>query len=1115
MATETPGVAPFDPYYASYNWTGAPADFSLATNGVGGDSRLENLNKWFQSGDSAYIIVASAMVLVMVPGLGFLYSGLARRKSALSIMWACMAAGTIINFQWYFWGYSLTFSPTGTSGFIGDLQHFGLKKVLGQPSPGSPLVSALLYSFYQMQFCAVTAAIVAGAVAERGRLMPFLVWTFLWATLVYNPIACWAWNVNGWGYKYGVMDYAGGGPVEIGSGLSALAYSMVLGKRQEKMMLNFRPHNVSFILLGTVFLWFGWLGFNGGSSFGANLRAVMACWNSNLTATMAAVAWVLLDFRLAKKWSMVGYLDTWGSVVLGVVTGVVCNFATKIKYWIHIDDSMDVFAEHGIAGMVGLMFNALFGVDYIVGLDGVNTGGINPETNSGIGGWPIGNYRQFYIQLAYILACTGYSFVMSAILAYIVNYIPGLHLRASEEAELLGMDDDQLGEFAYDYVEVRRDYLAWTPAKAESGGVDSDLLADQRYGTQEHQTMFKEGTSSNSSETQPRQAPGDGTDFDLKIYKDNSDEEYTDDTEIIPKDSTVLARRLPASAPGKGRAARYVSGKPPVSAKASAAASTVRKNVLANMDNMTEQERLQAMFKLQDAQWQQTQENMSHETRVPLQGGKPMKRGNIPEGEPPHGYICYRCGKKGHWIQACPTNDDANYDNKNRIKRTTGIPRSMLKKIDQADIDKLDDEQRQHLMVNAEGEYVFAQADEKAWKRHLEQVEASKKAAQKVQTGDKELQERGLECAIDKRLFVDPMKTPCCGKTYCHDCIENALLDNDLTCPGCLTENISLEGLIPDEEVKQKIKDYQDEKANEKQRSQSPAVNGESDTVSRDVSKSPTSATATSKKRTADEASASYSLAGPYMKRQKSNEGSAVATPQPVPDDQPNTPGDDSVSKQGDVTENETTEPEANNMQFDPSMMPPDFSQMQAMMNQMNGMGMMNPMMMNNPMMMQQMMMNMTMNPMMMGMMGNSMPGMNGMNGLNNGNHGFHHTYDQGHGHNRGAWQVRGRGGARGGWQGHQNHQQVQEPKQPEGLSNVPTGPKALQQAGGNQNQGIYPTTGHNGGGKFNYSNPRYAGKEEDNAYMRQPVNPHRQWARSRGRGRMREAEYRELGQQH
>lgn len=119
-----------------------------------------------------------------------------------------------------------------------------------------------------------------GAVAERGRLIPAMVFVFFWATLVYCPVACWVWNVNGWAYKYGVLDYAGGGPVEIVSGLSALAYSMVLGKRQEKMMLNFRPHNVSLITLGTIILWFGWLGFNGGSAFGANLRAVMACWNS-------------------------------------------------------------------------------------------------------------------------------------------------------------------------------------------------------------------------------------------------------------------------------------------------------------------------------------------------------------------------------------------------------------------------------------------------------------------------------------------------------------------------------------------------------------------------------------------------------------------------------------------------------------------------------------------------------------------------------------------------------------------------------------------------------------------------------------------------------------------
>ena len=443
----------------------------------------------------------------------------------------------------------------------------------------------------------------------------------------------------------------------------------------------------------------------------------------------------------------------------------------------------------------------------------------------------------------------------------------------------------------------------------------------------------------------------------------------------------------------------------------------------------------------------------------------------------------------------------------------------MLKKIDQADIEKLDDEQRQHLMVNAEGEYVFAQADEKAWKRHLEQVEASKKAAQNVQSGDKELQERGLECPIDKRLFVDPMKTPCCGKTYCHDCIENALLDNDLTCPGCQTENVSLEGLVPDEDMKQKIKEFQDQKSNDKQRSRSPTA----EAASRGGSKSPVSVAG--KKRTASDANDS-SLLAPIMKRQKSNEGSAVATPQPE-SAQPGTP-----SASGDsALESALTGPASTNTNFDDIVMPPDVSQMQNMMNQM---GMMNPMLMNNPMMMQQMMMGMGYNPMAMGMLGNN--GMNGMNGMNNmnGNQNFGgNAFDQSqnfNNHNQGGWQPRGggrggRGRGRGSWQGNQNNQnfnqqgqnqsqgQQQQPKQPEGLANVPKGPKAMQTAPSVQSQGqaqgFNPPTGPSA--KFS-NQQRYVGNEEDNAYMRQPVNPQRQWNK-RGGKKMREAEYRELGQ--
>ncbi|GAW14592.1 hypothetical protein ANO14919_039950 [Xylariales sp. No.14919] len=481
----------------SYAWTGAPATFNGTNAETGGDSNTENLNQWYQSGDQAFIIVSACMVLLMVPGIAFLYSGLSRRKSALSLIWVVMMSFSVVIFQWYFWGYSLAFSTTAKNGFIGDLHHFGLINTLAVPSPGSPLIPELLYSFYQMMFCGVTAALVIGAVAERGRVLPAMVFVFFWATIVYCPLACWVWNIHGWAFNYGVLDYAGGGPVEIGSGMSALAYSWILGRRHERMMLNFRPHNVSLVTLGTVFLWFGWLGFNGGSSFGANLRATIACWNSCLTAMFAAMTWCLLDFRLAKKWSMVGwcsgtisglvaatpasgFIPPWASIVLGVITGICCNFGTKVKFLVGIDDSLDVFAEHAVGGMVGLIFNALFGANYIVGLDGVNNGVYK-------GGWIDHHYAQLYIQIAYIVAASAYSFVVSAILAKLIDMVPGLHLRASEEAELMGMDDDQLGEFAYDYVEVRRDFLAWTPAKEEPVANGHRIIP--QHGIEEHQNL--------------------------------------------------------------------------------------------------------------------------------------------------------------------------------------------------------------------------------------------------------------------------------------------------------------------------------------------------------------------------------------------------------------------------------------------------------------------------------------------------------------------------------------------------------------------------------------------------------------------------------------------------
>ncbi|KAG9003952.1 hypothetical protein FRB93_010537 [Tulasnella sp. JGI-2019a] len=435
----------------------------------------------FDKGDISFILVCSALVLFMVPGLGFLYAGLARRKSALTLLWVVVASNAVVIFQWYFWGYSLAFSRTATNGFIGNLAHIGLRNVLNEPSPGSPLLPELLYSFYQLQFAAVTVGILMGAVAERGRVLPAMVFAFIWATVVYSPVACWVWNVNGWAFKWGVLDYAGGGPVEIASGVGGLAYAVVLGRRSKRELINFRPHNVSLVCMGTFMLWFGWIGFNAGSAFGANLRAAVAAWNTGIAGAVSGIVWTLLDYRANHKYTMVGFcsgtiaglvaatpssgfIPPWASVILGIFAGVACNYATKIKHWIRVDDALDLFGEHGIAGMLGLLFNGVFAADYIISLDEVNT--------SVKGGFMQRNYKQLYIQFGYIVAVSAYVFVVTALVAKAVDMVPGLQLKGDSDAELMGMDDHEIGEFVQDFVEVRRAFDAWNPPSSFEDAAD-------------------------------------------------------------------------------------------------------------------------------------------------------------------------------------------------------------------------------------------------------------------------------------------------------------------------------------------------------------------------------------------------------------------------------------------------------------------------------------------------------------------------------------------------------------------------------------------------------------------------------------------------------------------
>lgn len=296
-----------------------------------------------------------------------------------------MATG-LTSFQWFFWGYSLAFSHTAGK-FMGDLTNIGFRNVLAAPSIGSPKIPDLMFAVYQGMFASITVALAIGAVAERGRLAPAMVFSFVWSTVIYDAIACWTWNSTGWVYKMGGLDFAGGTPVHISSGAAALAYSLMLGKRRGHGTheLNYRPHNVTHIVIGTVFLWVGWFGFNAGSALSANMRAIMAAVVTNLAASVGGITWCLLDYRLEGKFSTVGFcsgvvaglvaitpgsgfVPAWSAVVYGVVGGIGCNYATKIKFWLKIDDALDIFAVHCIGGLIGNLLTGLFAADYIVRL---------------------------------------------------------------------------------------------------------------------------------------------------------------------------------------------------------------------------------------------------------------------------------------------------------------------------------------------------------------------------------------------------------------------------------------------------------------------------------------------------------------------------------------------------------------------------------------------------------------------------------------------------------------------------------------------------------------------------------------------------------------------------
>ncbi|KAJ2558307.1 hypothetical protein EV175_000853 [Coemansia sp. RSA 1933] len=423
------------------------------------DKRYDNDTSQINTGDTAWILVSAALVFIMAPGVGYFYSGMARSKNAVSLVFLCMIAMAVVSVQWMIWGYSLALSDTATNPFIGNLSYGLLLNVGDKAHTNAPSIPGSVYAIFQCMFAALTPALALGGAAERVRILPSIIFCFVWSTIVYDPIAYWSWAPKGWMNIMGSLDYAGGTPVHISSGFAALAFSIVLGKRHGYGHEKFEPHNYLNIILGTSLLWFGWFGFNGGSGVASNGRAGLAFAVTHIAACMGGLSWSLAAyFRNGRKFSSFhfcsgavsglvaitpasGFVTPWAALVYGAVAGVACHFAVDFKEKFRFDDALDVFAVHGIGGMVGNLLTGIFASKAVAALNGTD---IN-------GGWIDHHWKQLGYQLAASCAGASWSFVVSALILILFNYIPGLHLRIHEEGEISGTDMAEMGEHGYKY----------------------------------------------------------------------------------------------------------------------------------------------------------------------------------------------------------------------------------------------------------------------------------------------------------------------------------------------------------------------------------------------------------------------------------------------------------------------------------------------------------------------------------------------------------------------------------------------------------------------------------------------------------------------------------------
>lgn len=401
------------------------------------------------TGDLAWVLIASSLIMLMTPAVGLFYGGMVRRKNVLSTLMLSFSALIVLTIQWVTYGYSLSFGPD-VNHLIGNFEWFGLYGIGSEPfTEYAKTIPHLAYMLFQMKFAIITPALISGAFVERIRFSAFIIFCLVWTTFVYDPMAHWMWGVGGWLRNMGALDFAGGTVIHIMSGVAALAMALVIRKRKGFGTVSMEPSSVLLTLLGAILLWFGWFGFNGGSALAANGTAVYAIVTTNVAAAAAALTWMALSWRQSRP-SVIGvatgavvglvaitpacgYVDVPSSIIIGAVASVVSYYCIRLRNRLNIDESLDVWACHGMAGTWGAIATGIFA-----------SKAINP---AGADGLLRGNVQLFGVQLLSVLVAWVFSFVMTIIIAKAIDKLWGLSVGLPEEE--VGLDISQHGEEVY------------------------------------------------------------------------------------------------------------------------------------------------------------------------------------------------------------------------------------------------------------------------------------------------------------------------------------------------------------------------------------------------------------------------------------------------------------------------------------------------------------------------------------------------------------------------------------------------------------------------------------------------------------------------------------------